>query len=235
MPNIAIIPARGGSKRIPRKNIRPFLGKPIMAYPIEAALQSGLFDEVMVSTDDAEIAAVARQYGAKVPFMRTKKNADDFATLADVTDEVLTRYRDEQGKTFDYVVVLLPTAPFVTPEDLHKSFEKLKASDFDGIFPVVPFPAPVQRALQFEEEKIRMIWPDNLNKRSQDLPPAYYDAGQYYWIKYNVFMREKKLWTDNVTATVISPLKAQDIDTPEDWQLAELKYKLLHHDGEKKI
>ncbi|NPA46980.1 MAG: pseudaminic acid cytidylyltransferase [Chlorobi bacterium] len=227
MKKIAIIPARGGSKRIPRKNIKDFLGKPIIAYSIEAALGSGLFDEVMVSTDDEEIASVARRYGAGVPFMRSARTADDYATLADVTAEVLERYSRDQNRKFDYVAVLLPTAPFVDAADLRQSFEKLTASDADGLFPVVPFPAPVQRALHFQGDKIKMMHPENLNKRSQDLSPAYYDAGQYYWIKYDTFVRERKLWTDNVTAVVISPLKAQDIDTPEDWKLAELKYKLL--------
>ena len=233
MKKIAIIPARGGSKRIPRKNIKDFLGKPIIAYSIEAALGSGLFDEVMVSTDDEEIASVARRYGAKVPFMRSVENADDYATVSDVLSEVLERYRKELNKTFDFICCIFPTAPFVGPKDLEKSFEKIQKSKFDGLFPVVPFPAPVQRALHFQGDKIKMMHPENLNKRSQDLSPAYYDAGQYYWIKYDTFVRERKLWTDNVTAMVISPLKAQDIDTPEDWKLAELKYKLLkderHH------
>ncbi len=229
MKNLCIIPARGGSKRIPRKNIKNFLGKPIIAYSIEAALKSGLFEEVMVSTEDTEIAEIAKKYGAGVPFLRSPETADDYATISDVIEEVVEKYQSEYNKSFDYVCCLFATAPLVTANDLKNAYEKLVSSGFDGIFPVVPFPARVQRALHFQGEKITMIHPENLNKRSQDLPPAYYDAGQYYWIKYEAFLREKKLWTNNVTAIVIDELKAQDIDNPLDWKLAELKYKLLRN------
>ncbi len=226
--NIAIIPARGGSKRIPRKNIKNFLGKPVISYSIEAALQSGLFEEVMVSTDDKEIAEIAKSYGASVPFLRSPKTADDFATVSEVIEEVLQKYTAELQRNYDYVCCLFATAPLVSAEDLRKAFAQLEQSEFDGIFPVVPFPAPIQRALHFQGNKIRMIYPENLNKRSQDLAPAYYDAGQYYWIKTDIFLKEKKLWTDNVTAIVTDELKAQDIDNPSDWKLAEMKYKLLN-------
>jgi len=166
--NIAIIPARGGSKRIPKKNIKHFLGKPIIAYSIEAALQSNLFDEVMVSTDDMEIAEIAQKYGAKVPFLRTKKTADDYATITDVIIEVLANYQ-QQNIVYDHVCCLLATAPFVTENDLIDSYKKLNSNNFDAVFPVVRYSFPIQRAMQFEGEQIKMIWSKNMNKRSQDL------------------------------------------------------------------
>ncbi len=226
--NIAIIPARGGSKRIPKKNIKNFLGKPILAYSIEAALQSGLFDEVMVSTDDAEIAKIAQKYGAKVPFLRRPETADDYATLSDVVFEVLTEYKNQEQKDFDHICCLLATAPFLQSDDLKNAYNQLVEIDFDAVFPVVKYSFPIQRAMQFEGQKIKMIHPGNLTKRSQDLPPSYHDAGLFYWIKNDVFAKEKTLWTNHTTAIVIDETKAQDIDTPEDWQLAELKYKILY-------
>ncbi len=225
--NIAIIPARGGSKRIPRKNIKDFLGKPIIAYSIEAALQSKLFDEIMVSTDDNEIAEIAKQYGAKVPFFRNEKTANDYAGLADVIIEVLEQYKN-QNIEFKNVCCILATAPFITENELINSFHKLKDSNFDSIFPVVRYSFPIQRAMQFAEDNIKMIWPENLTKRSQDLTPSFHDAGLFYWTKTNIVLKHKKLWTDNTTAIEISESKAQDIDTEEDWYLAELKYKLMY-------
>jgi len=225
--NIAIIPARGGSKRIPRKNIRNFLGKPIIAYSIEAALSSGLFDEVMVSTDDEEIADIATEYGARVPFYRSERTANDYAPLAEVLLEVMDMYQ-QQGCFFDNVCCLLATAPFVKGDDLKTAYESFYNSTFDGSFPVVKYDYPIQRALKFEGNLIKMIWPENMDKRSQDLEPAYHDAGLFYWIKTEVLLIKKKLWTNNTTAYVIEPEKAQDIDTEEDWRLAEMKYKLLY-------
>ena len=228
--NIAIIPARSGSKRIPHKNVKDFLGKPILAYSIETALQSGLFDEVMVSTDSENIAAIARQYGAKVPFLRSRETADDYATLSDVIDEVLQTYRDKENIEFDYVCCMLATAPFVQKEDVIAAYNKLIHNDIDAIFPVVRYDFPIQRAMQFEGDLIRMIAPENKEARSQDLTPSFHDAGLYYWIKTQVFNKQKTLWTDQTSALEISAYKAQDIDTPEDWQMAELKYKLLQAD-----
>ena len=225
--NIAIIPARGGSKRIPKKNIKNFFGKPIIAYSIEAALQSGLFDEVMVSTDDKNIAEIALKYGAKVPFYRSSKTANDFATLADVVAEVIAQYQ-KNNQEFEHICCLLATAPFIQTEDLKKSYQKMKKNNFDGIFPVVRYSFPIQRALQFNHEKIQMIWPENKNKRSQDLEPSFHDAGLFYWIKTKVFLQKKTMWTDQTSAIEIPETKAQDIDTEEDWKIAELKYKLRH-------
>ncbi len=228
MKNIAIIPARGGSKRIPKKNIKNFLGKPIIAYSIETALQSDLFDEVMVSTDDKEIAEIAIKYGAKVPFFRSQKTSDDFATLSDVVFEVIQTYKNKKQTEFENICCILPTAPFIKIEDLKKSYNKLIASSFDSVFPVVKFNFPIQRAMQFNGEKIQMIWTENLNKRSQDLPGSFHDAGLFYWIKSQVFLKEKKLWTNNTSAIIIDSQKAQDIDTFDDWKIAELKYKILN-------
>jgi len=232
--NIAIIPARGGSKRIPRKNIKNFLGKPIIAYSIETALQSGLFDEVMVSTDDSEIEKISCKYGASVPFLRSKKNADDFAVLTDVIEEVLTRYQSN-GQFFDNFCCILPTAPLLTSEYLYRSYKKLTENNFDSVFPVVPYTFPIQRALKFSGEKIQMIQAEFKNHRSQDLEPAYHDAGMFYWMKTKPFLEKKTLWTDETGAIVISNIYAQDIDTMEDWKIAELKYKLLNEQRKKDI
>lgn len=225
--NIAIIPARGGSKRIPKKNIRNFLGKPIIAYSIDAAIKSNLFDEIMVSTDDKEIAKIAIKYGAKVPFYRSEKTANDYAGLAEVIIEVLEQYK-KQNIEFENVCCILATAPFITKSDLLQSFTKLENSNFDSVFPVVKYSFPIQRAMQFDENQIKLIWPENLTKRSQDLKPSFHDAGLFYWAKTNIVLKQKKLWTDNTTAIEISEQTAQDIDTPEDWKIAELKYKILN-------
>jgi len=225
--NIAIIPARGGSKRIPRKNIKDFFGKPIIAYSIEAAVKSNLFEEIMVSTDDKEIAEIAVRYGAKVPFFRGEQTADDHAGLSEVVLEVLQAY-EKNGRSFDQVCCLLATAPFVTDKDLISTYKKLVNSDFDSVFPVVRYDSPIQRAMQFEGKKIKMIWPENKTKRSQDLKPSFHDAGLFYWAKTDAFFKAKSLWTDHTTAIEISEQVAQDIDTLEDWKMAELKYRLLH-------
>lgn len=223
MRNIAIIPARGGSKRIPGKNIKEFLGKPILAYSIEAALQSGIFDEVMVSTDDEEIAAVARKYGAKVPFLRSAETANDYAPLAAVIDEVIGKYRENDDE-YDYFCCLLSTAPFVKPEDLVGAYETLKGSDFDTIRPVVRFDYPIQRAFRMAADGcVTFFNPEYAGTRSQDLEPAFHDAGLFYMGKF-----AKGLHDDLRRAGfVISSDKCQDIDTEEDWRIAEIKYKLL--------
>ncbi|MFC5194200.1 pseudaminic acid cytidylyltransferase [Bizionia hallyeonensis] len=226
MANLAIIPARGGSKRIPRKNVKPFLGKPIIAYSIEAALKSDLFDEVMVSTDDKEIAEIARKYGAKVPFLRSSTNANDFAVLSDVVQEVLNGYSDID-KIFDTVCCLLPTAPFISAKKIRDAYQKLVDEKFESVFPVIEFSFPIQRSLKKKNNKIEMVWEAHLNTRSQDLEPRYHDAGQFYWLMISSFLKEKKLFTSNSGAIVISALEAQDIDTQTDWALAEMKYKLL--------
>lgn len=225
MKNIAIITARGGSKRIPRKNIRPFLGKPIMAYGIEAALKSGLFDEVMVSTDDAEIAKIALEYGASVPFMRTEATSNDYATTVEVLLEVLQQYQ-VQGKAFDYACCIYPTAPFVTPELLQQAFAKLKAEELDCVFPVLPFSFPIQRALRLDaQQRISMFYPEHLTTRSQDLEKAYHDSGQFYFFKPEVLFDQGKLITEQTGAILLKEWQAHDIDNEEDWKVAEIKFK----------
>lgn len=231
MANLAIIPARGGSKRIPKKNIKSFLGKPIIAYSIEAALKSNLFDEVMVSTDDEEIAQIALEYGAKIPFFRSNKNADDFATTVEVITEVIETYKD-LSKSFEHVCCIYPTAPFVTIEKISNSFEILKTKALDTVFPVIQYSFPIQRAMcTFQKDLIRMIEPEHMSTRSQDLEPRYHDAGQFYWLKTNKILLQKRLWTDCTGFIEINELEAQDIDTETDWKLAELKYKMMI-DGE---
>ena len=226
MANLAIIPARGGSKRIPKKNIKPFLGKPIIAYSIEAALKSNLFDEVIVSTDDVSIAEIAKNIGASVPFLRTEKNADDYATLADVINEVLISYK-KIGQEFETVCCVLPTAPFVSSVKLKEAFKKFMNDKLDTVFPVIEFSYPIQRALRFEKTTIEMVEEQYLNSRSQDLENRYHDSGQFYWIETAAFLEDKKLFTDNSGAIIISELEAQDIDTETDWKLAEIKYKMM--------
>lgn len=227
--NVCIIPARGGSKRIPRKNIKDFLGKPIMAYSIEAALKSGLFEEVMVSTDDDEIAEVAKNYGAKVPFMRSQKNADDFATTFEVLHEVLQNYRMEKDSTFDYCCCLYPTAPFASSVRLKEAHDRLKKEKFDSVLPIMPFGFPVQRAFIKQDHRIRYTQPEHEKTRSQDLKPHYHDAGQFYWLNIGKCLEASSLVTENSGAVELKELEGQDIDTETDWKLAELKYELLQN------
>lgn len=227
MSTIAIIPARGGSKRIPRKNVRPFLGKPILAYGIDAALQSGLFDTVMVSTDDAGIADVARQHGADVPFLRRAETADDFATTADVLTDVLAQY-DQQQTTFTHVCCLYPTAPFITPDLLKKAFSLLTDRQFDTVYPLQRFSFPIQRAVLLRDERVQWFQPEHALTRSQDLEPAYHDAGQFYFFDVATFRANQKLISANSGGIVIPEMAAHDIDTEDDWRIAEFKYKLLH-------
>ncbi|MDB9150307.1 pseudaminic acid cytidylyltransferase [Parabacteroides distasonis] len=228
MKCLAIIPARGGSKRIPHKNIKLFLGRPIIAYSIEAALGTGLFEEVMVSTDDTEIAEIARQEGASVPFLRSTENANDYATLADVLVEVVNVYK-ERGNEFDLICCLLPTAPLISSEDVRSAYDQLVMSTFDSICPVVAFSYPILRSLSIDEKgNLNMNWPEYRFSRSQDLRPAYHDSGTFYWIKTSSLLKDKKLLGENGTAIVLDEFRVQDIDTDTDWALAEMKYKLLH-------
>ncbi|WGK64728.1 pseudaminic acid cytidylyltransferase [Croceiramulus getboli] len=190
--NLCIIPARGGSKRIPRKNIKLFLGKPIIAYSIEAALKSGCFKEVMVSTDDEEIARVAREYGAIVPSLRSSKNADDFATIKDVVDEVIDAYID-RGVKFDNICCLFATAPLVQVKLLIKGLSILLEKEVDSVRPIVRFSYPIQRAFKFlENGAVEMINEEHLKTRTQDLEPAYYDAGMFYWMRFPLGLKGKK-------------------------------------------
>lgn len=226
MKNIAIIPARGGSKRIPRKNIKPFMGKPIIAYSIEAALQSGLFDEVMVSTDDEGIAETAHRYGAKVPFMRSAETSNDYAGTADVILEVLKMYK-ERSREFDTICCIYSTAPFVTSNRLTEAYSKL-TDEIDSVFTCVAYSYPVQRSLHLVDGKISMVHPEYAASRSQDLELIYHDAGQFYISKVSSFIQERTFWGKNTAGLILSELEVQDLDTPTDWTLAEMKYELLH-------
>lgn len=227
MSRLAIITARGGSKRIPRKNVKSFCGKPIMAYSIEAAVNSGVFDTVMVSTDDEEIAEIARKYGAEVPFFRSEATSGDFATTTDVLMEVLNEY-DKRGKHFDMACCIYPTAPFVSADRLKEAVTDLEASDADTIIPVVAFSYPPQRAFVIENENLVFKYPENLNTRSQDLQKFYHDAGQFYVFRTDAFFKNRNLLLGNIKPLELSEMEVQDIDTEVDWQLAELKYKLIN-------
>lgn len=226
MSAIAIIPARGGSKRIPRKNIRLFSGRPIIEFAIGSALQSGLFNEVMVSTEDDEVAAFAGAAGASVPFRRSQETAGDQASTVDVLLEVLAAY-DRRGRQFDYGCCIYPTAPFVTVELLRECWELMVEQDFDAVFPVLRYSYPVQRSLRIQQGRAVMTWPEHYAARSQDLEPLYHDAGQFYCFRVRALRDKERLFTDNAGAVVISELSAHDIDTPEDWAVAEFKYRYL--------
>ena len=227
MSNLAIIPARGGSKRIPKKNIKDFLGKPIIAYSIEAAINSGLFDEVMVSTDDEAIAKIAIKHGAKVQFLRSIKNAYYYATTFDVINEVISNYKSI-NKTFDFTCCLYACAPFVTATKLIDAFDFLQKEKFDSDLPIKPFGFPIQRALKKEaNNKTSFFYPEFCLTRSQDLDQSFHDAGQFYWMNTDLCLQKEAVLTDNTGSIVISELEAQDIDTELDWKLAELKHKLL--------
>ncbi|MDG1476822.1 MAG: pseudaminic acid cytidylyltransferase [Vicingaceae bacterium] len=227
MANLAIIPARGGSKRIPRKNVKNFSGKPIIGYSINAALNSGLFDEVMVSTDDTEIAEIAKNFGAKVPFLRSENTSDDYATTAAVIDEVLQNYK-EKGREFEVGCCIYPTAPFIREEKLKESIVLLEAKSFDTVFPVVEYSYPVQRAIKIgDDNKMSLFYAEHKNSRSQDLESSYHDAGQFYTFNAKKFALDKELWTENTGLIILDELEVQDIDTLTDWKLAEIKYELI--------
>lgn len=233
MSTIAIITARGGSKRIPNKNKRDFLGKPILTYSIEAALASGLFDEVMVSTDDEEIAQIARDAGANVPFMRSSAAADDFATTDDVLMEVLTEY-EKEGRKFDYMACIYPTAPFVTAEKLQEAFRILVQEEASGVMPVVPFSFPPQRGMAVRDGRLEYCYPENAMKRSQDLETIYHDCGQFYFYHVKKYMACRGDLPDGYVPVVVPETEVQDIDNLTDWKLAEMKYKMMIEERERK-
>ena len=223
---LAVITARGGSKRIPRKNIKNFCGEPIISYSIKAALESGLFDEVMVSTDDEEIAEIAKRYGASVPFMRSAETSNDFATTSDVLDEVISEYK-KRGKTFEYFACIYPTAPFVTPEKLIRAYQMLTENDTDSVLPVVQFSYPPQRAVIKNGDYVVFQYIENRYTRSQDLDPIYHDCGQFYFLKTEKFVEQHDLVLTKTLPFYINELEVQDIDNITDWEIAELKYKLM--------
>jgi pseudaminic acid cytidylyltransferase len=225
--NVCIIPARGGSKRIPRKNIKEFCGKPIIAYSIEAAISSGLFDDVIVSTDDEEIALVASSWGASVPFFRPPELSGDFTG----TTPVITHAVEEMGKLgreYGFVCCIYATAPFVNTQNLKAGLTKLESSDKLFSFSVCEFEAPVFRSFGLGEGgSVEMFWPENFDKRSQDLPKAYFDAAQFYWGRPEAFAQNNKMFAPHSVGVEIPRYLVQDIDTPDDWLRAELMYQAL--------
>jgi N-acylneuraminate cytidylyltransferase len=225
---VAIIIARGGSKRIPRKNIKTFLGVPIIKYSIDAALKAACFDEIMVSTDDKEIVKIALSYGAKIPFFRSAAMSDDYAMTADVIEEVIMEYK-KRGMEFGYLCCIYPTAPFITSTRLSAALKMLLTTGADCVLPVTRFSYPIQRALQIENSRVKMIWPENYNVRSQDLMPAYHDCGQFYCMKTKSLLEQKKLFAENTVPIEIPESEVQDIDNEEDWKIAEFKYKVLNN------
>lgn len=221
--SVAIITARGGSKRIPRKNIKEFLGTPIIGYSIRAALAAGCFDDVMVSTDDEEIASVARSFGATVPFMRSPENSNDFSGTAEVLQEVVLEYR-QRGVRFDHLCCIYPTAPFVTAEKLHRGMSTLWETGADCVLPVVQYSYPIQRSLKVENGRAVMLWPENYQARSQDLIPVYHDCGQFYCMKVTSLLEQMKLFAVDTVPMIMPESEVQDIDSAEDWKIAEIKY-----------
>ena len=224
MNSIAIITARGGSKRIPRKNIKEFMGKPMLFYAIEAAISSGLFSEVMVFTDDAEIADLAKKLGAKVPFMRSESTSNDFATTRDVLIEVLLEYQ-KRGVQFDEFACIYPCVPFLSGEKLRSAHQEFSNPDADALMPVVKYSFPIQRALRIcADGTLLYREPENAPVRSQDLEPMYHDVGMFYFYRTEAFLSGRSM---NIVPYKMSEDCVQDIDTLEDWAMAEMKYKIL--------
>jgi len=225
---VAIIPARGGSKRIPKKNIRSFFGKPLIAYSIEVAKESGLFDDIIVSTDDEKIAKVALEYGASVPFMRDKALADDFTGTGEVVEWTIKEL-EKRGKRYEYVCTIYATAPFLQVKYLKEGFEKLKNSDAIMSFGVTSFEYPIWRSFRIKNNRCEMFWRENFPKRSQDLEEAYHDVGQFYWEKVGVKKQDIAFGRESIPI-IIPRYLVQDIDTLEDWKRAELMYQVLFPD-----
>lgn len=226
MKSIAVITARGGSKRIPRKNIREFCGKPIIAYSIKAAIESEVFDEVMVSTDDKEIADISVSYGAKVPFFRSAENSNDYKNASDAVIEVINEYK-KMGQEFDIVGNIYPTAPFITCDDLKNGMKTFIESGADSLIPVTKFEYPPQRGFVLAVDRIEFLHPEYKFSRSQDLVAMYHDIGQFYFAKTEAFLETKSFITNNISTIIIPEERVQDIDNESDWIQAEFKYKAL--------
>lgn len=224
---LAVIPARGGSKRIPRKNIKPFCGKPIIAWSIDAAIASGLFDRVIVSTDDAEIASVAVRYGAEVPFTRPLELADDHCPTIPVVAHAI-QWCVQHDSPPTAVCCVYATAPFVQAADLRRGFELLDSTGCDYAFAVTRYPYPIQRSLRITPEgRVGMMQPEHWNTRSQDLEEAWHDAGQFYWGQARAWMAGKPIFSPDAAPIILPRHRVQDIDTAEDWMRAELMFYAL--------
>ena len=220
-----LLPQGAAPKGFLAKNIKEFCGKPIIAYSIQAALDSQLFDAVMVSTDDEKIADVARSLGAEVPFMRSEKTSNDFATTEDALKEVIENYH-KQGEEFELACNIYPTAPFITAKRLKEAYEIILAGECNAVFPVVQFSFPPQRGLSEAGGYLQPTSPDDYMKRSQDLQPIYHDCGQFYFFWVDNFMKTGSV-VDKAKPLIISEMEVQDIDALTDWKLAEMKYKLF--------
>lgn len=227
MSSVAIITARGGSKRIPKKNIKEFMGKPMIAYAIKAALDSCVFDEVMVSTDDEEIADEARRFGASVPFMRSTETANDFSTTAEVISEVISRY-EMQGTHFDVACCIYPCVPFLSADLLRESQQLFMKTGADTLMPAVRYSFPIQRALRMTSSGfVAFREPENAVRRTQDLEPMFHDAGMFYFLKVKSFLDQRAIVMKNTTIKEVDEAVAQDIDSQQDWLNAEIKYRIL--------
>lgn len=228
---VAIIPARGGSSRIPRKNIRSFAGKPMICYSIEAAKKTDLFDQIIVSTDDKEIAQISRQAGAEVPFSRPENLSDAYTPTAPVLEHAVN-WLNTHSRKVEYFCCIYPTAPFVRPQDIKKGYQLLLDKKASSVFSITTFDFTIFRALrQADGGRLEMFWPENELKRSQDLPTAYHDAGQFYWLNADIFLKNKKVWAPDAYGVLIERYLVQDIDTIEDWQTAELMYEVCRKKG----
>jgi len=226
---LAVIPARGGSKRIPQKNLKSFMGKPMIQYSIEAAITSSLFDDVIVSTDDEQIKKIGVSLGARVPFMRSPKLSDDRASLADVLLDSLDFVTKEDAKKFDAVCLILATAPFIEVRDLERGLEILESSEAPAVVPLTSFPFPIFRAQKIKNDgRMEMVWPEHELKHSTEFPETFHDVGQFYWLRVTDFMSEKKIYAKGAMPLLIPRHRVQDIDTQEDWDRAELIFKALH-------
>ena len=226
--NLAVIPARGGSKRIPRKNIKPFLGRPMIAWSIGAAIETGCFDRLIVSTDDEEIAEIARQSGAEVPFLRPAELADDYATTSDVIRHAIS-WLAQNDRMPERVCCIYATAPFLRAGDITRGFDLLEESGADFVFSATSYAFPIQRAIRLTPEgRVEMLMPEQFSTRSQDLDEVYHDAGQFYWGRSEAWLSGKPIFSPLATALILPRYRVQDIDTPDDWLRAELMFKALH-------
>ena len=229
--NICVIPARGGSKRIPRKNIKEFNGKPIIVYSIEAAFESNCFDQVIVSTDDNEIKEVAKKYGARVPFVRPAELSNDFTGTLPVVKHAIEWF-ENNNNTIENVCCLYATAPFIQSKIISEAYQQLISSKSDYCFSVTSFSFPIQRAIRItQDDKVDMFYPENFNARSQDLEEACHDAGQFYWGKADAFLKNLPMYSHHATAFLMPRYRVQDIDTEEDWETAELLFRAIQSRG----
>jgi len=231
--NIAVIQARGGSKRIPGKNIKNFLGTPIIQYTLEMALScQDLFDHVIVTTDSEEIANIAKNAGAEVPFMRPAKLADDYANTAEVVEHAIQESEKIYGEKIDNICCLYATAAFLRTCDIRKGYELLKSKNVSSVFSVTTFPFPIFRAQKIVADgHLEMFWPEHELTRSNDLPEAYHDAGQFYWLDAQQFLQKKLMYGKDALPVILPRILVQDIDTPEDWETAEILYKICKKRG----